>query len=267
MKSWIVSAVGISMLAGAGCAEEEGKVEEKYSLRVTTDGRLEAGAAERLSFEIRDAEGQPVGPVDVVHEKRFHILVMPPELDFFAHLHGDEGDPAQQEAADPNEVPSVEVTFPRGGEYRVFIEFQPTGESHSHLVSATVEVAGDGTPENVLASDESGATRTVGSHAVQLENHDGHIVLQVETDGEPAVLEPYLGAAAHLVVAKEGARELVHVHPTGDGADGTVEFQAAFPGGGRYRAFAQMRPDGELITVPFTLHVADKPDGGGGHGH
>lgn len=266
MRNWIHAAGVAAMAVTGGCmdkAEEEAKAE--YTLQVSPASSPEAGEPVRLDLDIRDRWGNQVDDVEVVHEKRYHILVMPPELDFFAHLHGDENGARMP---DDSKVPPVEVTFPRGGEYRVFVEFQPAGADHSEVVSATVRVDGGGTPAKVLENDESGATKESGAHEVKLERHDEHFVVEVKTDGEASTLEPYLGAAGHLVIAREGAKELVHTHPSGDGAGGKLEFHAKFPGPGRYRAFAQMRPGGELITVPFALHVEGEPDDGGGHhGH
>ncbi|HET9455464.1 MAG TPA: hypothetical protein VFO66_14365 [Gemmatimonadaceae bacterium] len=115
--------------------------------------------------------------------------------------------------------------------------------------------------------------------------------------GEPARLEPYLGMAAHAVIVKVDGSVYVHLHPMGtvtsaarevfeardrgdttasgrvtlahamhamapDSVGSTVEFPYAFPSGGSYRLFAQVKRGGRILTGAWAVTVAERPDQG-----
>lgn len=115
--------------------------------------------------------------------------------------------------------------------------------------------------------------------------------------GRPVTLEPYLGMPAHAVVARLDGAVYVHLHPMGtvtmaaqdafaarDRGDTTAEgrliagghaehqasadksagsassmllFPYAFPKGGDYRLFVQVKRNGRVLTGAFAVTVAD----------
>jgi len=117
-----------------------------------------------------------------------------------------------------------------------------------------------------------------------------------EADGGPASLEPYLGMAAHAVVARDDGSVFIHLHPMGtispasqatfafrqrgDTTTGTigpriaaddsamasmshsivtgrVSFPYAFPQPGRYRIWIQVKKAGKVETAAFDAEVQD----------
>jgi hypothetical protein len=96
-------------------------------------------------------------------------------------------------------------------------------------------------------------------------------------------LEPYMGMAGHLAVARDDGLVFTHVHPMGTismaaqmhfmqrspGAHGpalsaaapadTVAFPYAFPGHGRYRIWVQVKRAGRVLTGGFDADVAAEP--------
>ena len=66
----------------------------------------------------------------------------------------------------------------------------------------------------------------------------------------------------HLVWIKEGLRVYLHAHPDSNGI-GRTKFLQAFPEPGRYKLFAQFRPEraqldkGEALLAEFQLTVAE----------
>ena len=72
--------------------------------------------------------------------------------------------------------------------------------------------------------------------------------------GEPVDVEPYLGAAGHLVALREGDLAYLHVHPLAERL-GEISFAAAFPTTGQYRLFLQFKDAGRVQTAPLTLNV------------
>ena len=115
-----------------------------------------------------------------------------------------------------------------------------------------------------------------------------------ESDGSPGSIEPYLGMAAHAVVARDDGGVFIHLHPMGtisaasqatfqirqqgDTATGTigskiaasdaamlamphalrgsrVSFPYAFPKPGRYRIWVQVKRKGRVETAAFDAEV------------
>jgi len=75
------------------------------------------------------------------------------------------------------------------------------------------------------------------------------------TDGNPAAVEPYLGANAHVIAVAPDADSIVHVHPM-DGMDATTGMiHASFPMAGDYRVWVQIIESGKLLTFPLAFKV------------
>lgn len=113
-------------------------------------------------------------------------------------------------------------------------------------------------------------------------------------DGTPAVLAPYMGMAAHAVVARDDGSVFVHLHPNGtfsmasqmafsmrqpgdtirgslgrrlDAAEssmlkqaqpttGEVSFPYAFPKPGNYRIWVQVRRGEKILTASFAAPIS-----------
>ena len=69
-------------------------------------------------------------------------------------------------------------------------------------------------------------------------------------------LEPYLGAAGHVVILSEDAGQYLHVHPIDESSSGpAAQFATSFPKKGLYRIWGQFQHEGEVLTVPFTVEI------------
>lgn len=77
------------------------------------------------------------------------------------------------------------------------------------------------------------------------------MTFRVIRDGKAPALDPYLGAAGHLVVVREGDLAFLHVHPVGD----ALEFGVNYPSEGRYRLFLQFSVEGDVRLAAFTSEV------------
>jgi Cu+-exporting ATPase len=126
---------------------------------------------------------------------------------------------------------------------------------------------------------ESPRTVTVDGVRVQLDGdaHTGgvsdlHYTLTDAATGRPVNdLQPYLAAAGHIVVMRADGQTFAHEHAEVTDADGRPVFalpgttfgpeldvHAEFPTTGTYQLWAQFRlANGEVITVPFTVHAAE----------
>ncbi len=80
------------------------------------------------------------------------------------------------------------------------------------------------------------------------------ITYRVTRAGEPVDVEPYLGAAGHLVALREGDLAYLHVHPLAERL-GEISFAATFPTAAQYRLFLQFKDAGSIQTAALTLNV------------
>lgn len=214
-----------------------------------------AGEATDLRIMLHDATGKMLKDFEPTHEKLAHLILVREGLDEFAHVHPTVG---------PSGTMTVKHTFPRGGNYLVFLDHKPKGKSVATSKSKlTVEGEagaaqtltpnvpgthkGDGLQANVslrTAADKS----QIMSFAVQ---DDTGKAIKAITD-----LQTYLGAMGHLVVLSADGTQYVHAHPlTEKSADGKVEFEVHFPGPGIYKAWGQFQRDGKVVTIPAVVKI------------
>jgi hypothetical protein len=245
-------------------------------------------------------------PLVTDHGKLMHLfLVRQSDQSAFAHLH-------------PATTDSVRFTVPLpalpAGRYRVFADIVHESGFDKTLV-ATVDLPGAPaaatSDAEVMNPDDAfyvgsgnagpatlpdGATVTWERGAAPLvEGAPAPLTFSVrEADGSPGSLEPYLGMAAHAVVARDDGGVFIHLHPMGtisaasqatfqirqqgDTATGTigsriaasdaamlamphalrssrVSFPYAFPKPGRYRIWVQVKRKGRVETAAFDAEV------------
>jgi hypothetical protein len=247
-------------------------------------------------------------PLVTDHGKLMHLfLIREGDMGAFAHVH-------------PATADSVHFTAPLPplppGRYRVFADIvHETGFAKTLVTS--VELPGDAPPNRTgLAPDDGiylgsaaaaeratlsdGATiRWERGRAPLVEGAPAPLSFSVyEADGRPASLEPYLGMAAHAVVARDDGGVFIHLHPMGTispasqeafalqqqgdtvtGAIGSriaakdslmvamthpfpsghVSFPYAFPQPGRYRIWIQVKRGGSVQTAAFDAEVRTAP--------
>lgn len=255
----------------------------------------EAGKPVRLVFEMKSADAR-LTSFDVVHEKKLHLLIVTPDLGWFAHQH-----PEPQ----PDGTFVLDYTFPSGGTYRLFADFKAAGRGGTVLPTDIVVEGAPKAPQALTPTDLS-APRTVEGHEVRLATLppaagvEKTLTFNVTKDGKPATdLEPYLGAMGHLVIIGSDAKTFLHAHPAEHAAmggmndmagmdgmkgmdmkatkamtdakphvdaagaaphkhpsSGTVSFATSFPHAGRYKAWAQFQVNGKPIIADFVFDVA-----------
>ncbi len=282
------AAVGVGRLAGPVAADpppahdaghpaaaapgepgEPGAVEVPGGLQVSERGYTLAlsaptAAAGRstVAFRILGGDGRPVTAYEVTHERELHLILVRRDLAGYRHLH------PTRDAAGTWSAP-VEL---RPGTHRVFADFQPAGAETALTLGADLTVPGDARPQQL---PPPAARSEVDGYTVALDGSlapgaTSRLTFTVSRGGRPVTgLEPYLGAAGHLVALRTGDLAYLHVHPAGDG----LAFDVEVPSRGAYRLFLEFRHGGVVRTAEFTLAAgagaADPPSGGpgdGGHG-
>jgi hypothetical protein len=198
-----------------------------------------------LSFTILGPDGRPVTAYDVEHEKRLHLIVVRRDFAGFQHVH-----PVLDEATGEW---TADVDLAPGG-WRVLADFVPSGGEDLTLGSDLL-VPGEVERPPVLPVTRTdvvdGYTVSVDGDLVAGEH--SMLTMAVARGGEPVTdLQPYLGAAGHLVALREGDLAYLHVHPSEAG----LEFGAEVPSPGRYHLYLDFKHDGVVRTAQFVLEAS-----------
>jgi hypothetical protein len=229
------------------------------------------------------------------HGKLMHLFLVGEDgLGTFAHLHP---------VARTPEATDFDATLPPvpAGRYRVYGDIVHESGYAQTLVAA-VDVASALAPSTAPAltdADDSwliggpaaNASRTAAvsdGAAIVWAGDDSPVLVGADQtlefsvrDGSGTVLEvePYMGMAAHVIVASHDHQVFAHLHPagsvsmaalakfTGAGADAhaghvaTIDSRVAvpyaFPRAGRYRLWVQVKRGGRVETGAFDLDVVE----------
>jgi hypothetical protein len=272
----------------------------------------------RLALDDPNWIGRRWTPLIPDHGKLMHLfLIRDPGNDAIAHLHPVMRDSTHFVARLPG-LPA--------GRYRVFADVvHESGFMRTMTGSVELAEAGAMPPDSGIAApvadvDDSwhlGAPPAGGGPRVMLgdgaslvwERDPGPIAagddrpLRFDVqrdDGQPAVLEPYMGMPAHAIVLREDGSVFAHLHPTGSvsmasemaltmrtpadtlpgtlgrrltamgahgghaaPASGRFEIPYGFPNAGRYRVWVQVRMEGTVRTAAFDVEVVEAKGAGG----
>ncbi len=232
--------------------------EVMYDMWLTTTPEVpEAGKPTLLVFtpKIKGNDAAQV-PLDEVHENKIHVILVSKDLAWYDHIH-----PAFQ--ADGSYT--IQESFPAGGEFIIFADYQPTGAANQ-VVRRSLIVNGT-TKKTEQFNTESLTTTTDGYKVVLkpstgkfLTNNMNHIGVEVTKDGAPVKnFENIMGAKGHLVIISGDSQKYLHVHP--DEVEGKLDLHTQFDQAGIYRAFFQFQTNGNLHTSYFTLDVKEGKPG------
>ena len=257
----------------------------------------------RLTVHDTSAFRAIFSPVVPEHGKTMHLfLVRFPSMDAFAHLHPVQLDSLVFETSVPDLPP---------GEYHLFGDIMLENGT-SLTVSNSVKLSGahDSAPADSDDAWTPSVTATPArANAVAPMGHGYRLAwaggdgpfsanapldlrfIVVDTAGNPARLEPYLGMAGHAVVLRDDGSVFIHLHPMGTVAttaqqifrardrgdttargrlrpdalsdssrmamsfDGALTFPYEFPKAGRYRVWVQAKPGRDILTGAFDVEV------------
>jgi hypothetical protein len=222
-----------------------------YKVTVTAEPKhIEAGRPTNLCIAITE-RGRNV-PLEVVHEKKMHLLIVNEELSWFDHIH-----PLEQ----PDGSYQISETFPTAGGYLLFTDYKPVGGSqdgHMHRIEVSGVIA---TP---LKDLETKLVSTVDGYTVSLLNgnnlrtgtpqglqfymmKDGHVLLKKD-------MQPYLGAVAHIVMISKADYDFLHIHPVSDNRF-PIYAETNIEKTGLHRIWVQFKTDNVVHTADFTVNV------------
>ena len=210
---------------------------------------LEAGVRSRLELSIVDRQGEPIGALHAAHgEPPLHLILVRRDLNGYRHLH--------PEPSGDGYV--VDLALPLPGIWRAYADFEVDGEKI--VLGRDLFVPGDFTPEPLPPVADDART---GGYDVELGRQrlgagaEATLRFRISRAGEPVEgLQPYLGAAGHLVAIREDDLAYLHVHPLGSSAKAGIDFGADFAEPGRYALFLQFKHQNRVRTARFTIEVA-----------
>ena len=220
---------------------------------VSSSETIEPKKEVTLSFTptIKGNESQPVA-LDVEHEKKLHLIMASDDLSWFAHEHPEYNTDGSYK---------LNFSFPAPGKYFLFADYKPSGGNHA-LEKIEINVAGTSPAAKTWGADKE--TASSGKYSVTLlplgkkwiTGTAVHVLGQVKKDGKEIdanTLDNYLGAKAHMVVLRLEDKEYMHIHPGVD--HGKLHLHSVFEKAGLYRAWVQIKGEGQVSTFDFVLNV------------
>ncbi len=252
-------------------AEVEANKAEYFTAFAATPAQLEAGKPGMLSFtpKIKGNESAPV-PLDLVHEKKMHLILVSDDLSWFDHIH------PEYQASGAYDIKVLgkgenfangrghnETRFEAGGKYLAFTDFKPLG-ALNQVNKTELNVAG--TPAKAVTYTQAKMTTSVDGYSVTFDPHGaaitagtpGHLHIDITEKGKrlsPADIENYLGAKAHVVMIETTTKEFLHVHPEAVGEE--LEMNTTFAKPGIYRGWLQFQTNGKVHAADFVLKVEE----------
>lgn len=244
---------------------------KKYKMNFNYEpAKLEAGKAATFHFmPVVEGNNDVTVPLDVVHEKKIHLIIVSKDLSYFEHIH-------PQAAADghylinvlpssqayTNGIGNNETKFQYGGEYVLFADYMPTGGEHQ---LERIPFSVDGKEKSAVKYTKENLSWSKNGYKVELSfdkeklttNESIGLKTTITKDGKPVTdLDHYLGALGHMVVISEDTEKYLHVHPMDSELHGPdILFHSSFDSVGIYRVFLQFKHKDQLQTVDFVISV------------
>jgi len=262
-------------------AEAGANTAEYFTAFTANPAQLEAGKSGMLSFtpKIKGNESAPV-PLDLVHEKKMHLILVSDDLSWFDHIHPEYSATGSYDIKVMGKGENFtagrghnETRFDAGGKYWAFTDYKPTG-GLNQVNKTELNVAG--TPAKAVAYTQSKMTTSIDGYSITFDPHGSaiasgahtHMHIDITEKGKrltPDKIENYLGAKAHVVMIETTIKEFLHVHPEVVGDE--IEMETTFAKPGTYRGWLQFQTDGKVHTADFVLNVEEGKTGHEGHNH
>lgn len=256
-------------------AEVEANKAEYYTAFTANPAQLEAGKSAMMSFtpKIKDNDAADV-PLDLVHEKKMHLILVSDDLSWFDHIH------PEYSASGSYDIKVLakgenfsngrghnETRFENGGRFWAFADFKPTGGLNQ---VNKIELNVTGAPAKASSFSQAKMTTSVDGYTLTMDAGQSslvsgsqvHIPVSTKQAGkevDPSTFENYLGEKAHLVMIEVDSKEFIHTHPAAE--NGKLNVHTTFAKPGTYRAWLQFQTAGKVHTADFVIKVQQ----GSGH--
>lgn len=205
-----------------------------------------------LRIQIRHPEtGLPVTAFSDIHERALHLFIIGRDLSFFAHVHPEKTDSGFD----------LPVDLPPGA-YVLIADFVPETGAPQLVQRAIVTPGSDSSPFTTADVKADLTDKRVDGVRISLDadvkpQRESALRFTVRDDVSGAALtdlEPYLGAAGHLMIVNPDLTVAIHAHPEGRTTGGPeVVFGPIFPSPGVYKVWVQLQRKGAVLTAPFAV--------------
>lgn len=230
----------------------------EYGLDVTMDAAAEGQV--RFRFVVLEpASARPVTEFVEVHERLFHLFIVSTDLERFAHVHPErrqDGSFVLTQALAPGEYMLIADVLPKGGTPQMLQRAIVAPGYLGRMFAVPPRPAP--TPVELRAGDV--VVRLLATTLTELRSASLKFeIIDAATGRAAAGLEPYLGAAAHLLVVDDALQLPLHAHPEQEASlagTGSIDFDLRFPKAGVYKMWFQFQRNGQVQTVPFVVRVA-----------
>jgi hypothetical protein len=221
----------------------------EYRLEIVPRASRTTAGLDGVRLILRDpVRNLPVSSLAVVHEKRLHVFLVGRDFGYFRHVHPAEGTGGTFDVGVP--IPP--------GEYMVIADFLPA-DGTPQLIHRIIRSPGPRADVAVRPAPpfaiENGVRIQPDVTDLVAERETPVVVSLTHADtGQPVRdLEPYLGAAAHLLIVSEDLTEAIHGHPDESVPTASVKFTLTLPRPGRYRGWLQFQRGGIVTTAALSL--------------
>lgn len=218
---------------------------------------IDQASVENTNLKFKLLEGDKSlleNDLEVVHERKIHMLIFDESLTEFQHLH----------PLSANGYWEAMARFTHKGDYRLFVQGQ-TKSGHEFNLPWKIKVTSGKDahlipkklPVNLSGRDQESKVSLESLKFVPKKMYMINIKFSRE-DGKPPKITPYLGAIAHVVSIRLGGHQLLHVHPMEGKTPDSAVLHVEFPEKGYYRLWIQYNDHEILRTVPLSL-IVGKP--------
>jgi hypothetical protein len=233
---------------------------------------VSAGKPTTVGFTVQQPSGQPLtrfktgaGP-----HTGIHVIIVADDISTIIHRHP---------PPDAQGHVSEQVVFPRPGNYTVLADVYPKGlQIPNFQLRYDVDVEGKSKPQPLPPFK---ATQVVDGYRVTLHGKPNLRAVQPKIltftvtapNGKPTRFTVWFGALAHAVFFHKGSLAYFHTHICGPNTPGctsvigqpsikgtstkpgVLHAGVYLPAAGIWRLFLQLKTDGRILTVPYTLQV------------
>ena len=225
-----------------------------------------------LEFGFKNIEGKPM-QLEVEHEKLIHVILINDDFTIFSHIHPEDSKLTTNDI-ESNGLFAINYTFAKSGKYLVGINFAASSKDYSKTFY--IDVAGI-KKENI--NKDLSTRKIFGNYSVNLSyskitaGKPAALRYYFEKDNKPLkAMEPYLGAAMHVIAVKDDLTNFMHTHAM-TGMDGmrdmpmnmdmkvpltfgpNLEVDAEFPEKGVYHIFGEFKHNNKVVLTHFMIEV------------
>lgn len=252
-KNWFL----IGMIALSACnpgehtGHKEVSVDSTYSMKIDLSPSS-VNTNQPIKYILTPMLDSSVTKLEVLHEKKIHLIVVSDDLGSFKHVHPEEQADGSFTFTD---------SFRLGGKYLMYADYKPEGGDQM-ISLKMIEIGGEPKPaESFTAAD---LEDEVNGYKVILNPDKKELKVGSEMMFTADIylgtklishesLQDYLGEKAHMVIIGLADKKYLHVHPMI--MDNKLMFHATFSAPGLYRVWLEFKKQDIVNAADFVIEV------------